>query len=244
MTIADIETLARLLVGADTNSLTPAQLLILDNKYYEEITGKIIAETAGAEQQRGDFNYTSFPNFPISMTNSESSYGLDDIETAGARPLTIMGVEVIDQNGDEHVVYPISFRKIRERGFALDNYSSTDGLPNEYLIWDNIIRLFPAPDDGVSVTLTNGLIIYYLRTADVFTTAQQTTGTKLPGFPTPWHYLMSYGSAADYADAKGLANAERLQRKYNNGLRELLNFISRRDQDIRKVMTGKTIRYI
>lgn len=241
MKIADIETLARFLVGADSNQFTAAQLLILDNKYYEEITGKIIAETAGAAQKRGDFNYTAFPSFKISMSDGVASYGLDDLAT---RPLTILGVEVLDESGEEHIVYPVSFEEIRAKGLALDNYFPTNGLPQEYMVQDNIIRLFPAPDNGVSVTLTNGLIIYYLRGADKFTSTEQSTGTKEPGFPAPWHSLIAYGAASDYAMAKGLNNANMLRREYERGLRELLSFVARRDQDVKKMITPKPIQYI
>jgi len=241
MTIADIETLTRFLTKTNTVSLTAANLLILDNKYYEEITGRIIRETAGFRQQRGDMNYTSFPTFTISMSNGVQSYGLDDIETAGQRPLTIMGVEVLDEDGNSHPLSITSLREIRQRGFTFDSYQSTDGRPFQYEIRDNMLSLFPGPDNGVTVTLSNGLIVYYLRTADVFTSAQVSTGTKQPGFPLPWHDLMSYGPATDYAIANALPNANQLQAQYDKRMKEMLDFIAIRGQDDRQIMTGRSI---
>src|SRR3990167_6405794 len=99
MTIADIETLTRFLTNTDTTSLTAANLLILENKYYEEVVGRIISETAGAPWQFGDMNYTAFPTFTFNLSNGTQSYDLNDLSTA---PLTIMGIEVQDVGGIWH----------------------------------------------------------------------------------------------------------------------------------------------
>lgn len=239
--ISNIETFTRFITGTDSSSLPAATLLILENKYYEEITGKIIAETAGADWQYGDRNYEAFPTFTLTMSNGVQAYDINDISTA---PLTIMGVEVQDQNGDWHVVSPTSLRKIREQGIAQPEYYPTSGRPIEYELRDSQLVLYPAPDNGVSVTLSSGIRVYYLRTADVFTSAQVTTGTKEPGFPIPWHYLLSWGAAYDYAIAKGMNNANFFRLKYEEGLKEMLSFISKRHQDSRPIMTTKSIRHI
>ena len=94
-----------------------------------------------------------------------------------------------------------------------------------------MIVLYPAPATA-NVTLTAGLKVFYLRTADIFTSAQVTTGTKEPGFPSPWHDLLAYGSAYDVALANGLPNINQLRTEYERKLQEMLDFISRRDQAV------------
>ncbi len=245
MTISDIEVLTRFLTNTDTTSLTAPELLILDNKYYEQITGRIITETAGASWQYGDFNYTTFPDFTIDMTDSIAQYGLDDINTeASTIPLTIMGVEVLDNNSNWHPLRRITLQEIQKNlGGQLD-YQKTDGLPSEYELRDNIIVLYPAPDNGVSVTLSDGLQIFYLRTADVFTSAEVSTGTKEPGFPSPWHDLMSYGPAIDVSlSNKKFAEADRFKREYDKRMDELLRFIAGRDQAERNPLTPRRTSY-
>lgn len=246
MNIADIETLTRFLTNTDTTSLTAPELLILENKYYEQITGRIITETAGASWQYGDFNYTAFPTFTISMSDSVAQYGLDDINTAASTiPLTIMGVEVLDQDGNWHVLKRITLDEIHKTESGQLDYQKTDGLPNEYELRDNIIVLYPAPDNGDSVTLSNGLQIFYLRTADVFTSAQVSTGTKEPGFPSPWHDLMAYGPAYDVSLAnKKFTEARFFKQEYDKRMDEMLKFISKRDQATRPVMSMKGINHI
>lgn len=241
MTIADLQTLTRFLTKTNTTSLTAANLLILQNKYYEEIVGKIITETSGADFQFGDINYTAFPTYTISMTNGTSAYDLSALST---RALAIMGAEVVDNAGDSHPLSRTSLRKIRDMGFAQSEYSPTSGQPIEYEIRDSQIVLYPAPDNGVTVTLTNGLRIFYLRTADIFTSAQVTTGTKEPGFPSPWHDLLAYGPAYDVAITNGLPNANYFKLEYDKRMKEMLQHISKQDQDVRTVMRNKKINYI
>src|SRR3990167_5426207 len=105
MTIADINILARLLSGTDTNSYTAAQLLIAVNTSYRRIVGKLISETMNGGMPFGDFNYAAFPSFTITMSNGVGAYDLQDWGTTDEEtPLTIMGLEVLDQSGDAHVL--------------------------------------------------------------------------------------------------------------------------------------------
>ena len=237
MTIVDIGTLTRFLTNTDSNSLTNANLLILINKHYEQITGRIISETAGARSQWGDMNYTGFQTFTVNMTNGVQSYDLNDWVTttsaqtiASSRPLTIMGVEVADNSGTFHPLKRTSLREIHNiEGQAQTEYYKTNGLPQEYEMRDNLIVLYPAPATA-NVTLTAGLKLFYLRSGEVFSSMTEDSSGKEPGFPAPWHDLLSYGPAYDYAVAKGLPNANNFKLEYDRRMEEMLDFISRRDQ--------------
>lgn len=237
MTIADIETFTRLLTKTNTTSLTAANLLILENRYYEEIVGKIISETAGSEWQFGDENYTAFPDYTEDLVNSQAEYQIDAFgASADEKPLLIMGVEILDQNGDYYVIRPITFQQIRSRRIAQSEFHEDDGRPEFYEKREHMIVLYPAPDNGISVTLASGLKVFFLRRADIFTSAEVSTGTKEPGFPSPWHDLLSWGPAYDYAVINGLPNANFFKAEYDKRLKEMLAFISRRNQDDRTVL--------
>jgi len=232
MTIADIETLTRFLTNTNATSLTAANLLILENKYYEEVVGKILTEMGGMDWEFGDFNYTAFPVYAMDLINSTADYSLRrgtidyDAEgtaftaglvltgsTSGATgmievaqddgttgtltlsdidgtfqdnetitdsgsgtatsnglllstQLTLLGVEILDQNGDAFPIHRISLNQIHRAGYGQQNYREVDGQPFEYELIENRIRLYPAPDNGLTVTLLDGLIIHYLQTAD------------------------------------------------------------------------------
>lgn len=232
MTIADLNTLARYLCDADTTTLTAANLLILINKAYERITGKLITATGNSPWPFGDSNYTAFPAYAMNLVNSQAEYQIDSLTS----PLAIMAVEVMDVNGNYYPIKPITLRDIKESGVAQTEFYETDGRPQYYEKRENIVVLYPAPDNGVNVTLTNGLKIFFLRTADVYTSGQVTTGTKEPGFPSPWHEVLAYEAALAYClnykkDRVAFLLAERDKRE-----KELMAFIAMRSVDERQIL--------
>lgn len=240
MTIADLQTLARYLCDANSTSLTDANLLIFINKAYERITGKLITATGDGPWPFGDSNYTAFPTYTMNLTNSTAEYQIDSLTT----PLTIMAVEVMDESGNYYPLKPITLKQIQETGTAQTEFNETDGEPAYYEKRENMIVLYPAPDNGVSVTLTNGLKIFFLRTADVFTSAQVTTGTKQPGFPSPWHDILAYEAALLYCLNYKPDRVAFLQGERNSREKELFEFMSMRDQDVRPIMTMKKVSFI
>lgn len=244
MTIADIQTLARFLVNQNSTSFTDAQLLILVNKYYEEIIGRLVTETAASKWPFGDFNYTAFPSFTVTLTDNVGEYDLRDWGTTDEEtPLAILGAEILGSGGIWQPLARTSLRQIREAGYAYPEYYKDKGVPLEYELRGNIFVLKPPPD-STKVTLTNGLRLYHLQTADKFTSSEVTTGTKEPGFPSPWHDMLAYGPARDYAIANGLPNVRALKTEYEDRMNGLLAFISKRDQDVRPRMTMKKTPYI
>lgn len=234
MTITEINTLIRFLTNTSSTSLTDAQLLILVNKEYEKVVGEIIKETAGSKWQFGDFNYTAFPTFTVNMTNNVRDYDLRDWGTSDdSTILTIMGVEVKDIDGLWHPLRRITLDHIHNNFLQGEaDYQSSGGLSDEYSLRDNMISLYPTPS-STYMTLTAGLKLFFLRTADKFTSAEVTTGTKEPGFPSPYHDILAYGSAYDYALKSGLPNANQLLGERSRKMEELLNFIANRDQDVK-----------
>ena len=248
MDIASINSTARLLTGTTSNEYTAAQLLLAVNNSYERITGKILAETAGGKWKYGDANYTAFPTYTFTLVNSQAEYDINALLGTGTypdshEPLIILGVEVLDNNGIWRLVEPITLDDIRRQGIAQLEYYKTDGIPKEYEKREHMLVFYPAPDNGVSVTLTSGGRMFFLRTADRFTSAEVTTGTKQPGFPSPWHDILAYEAAYFWAIAKGMENVNFLKAELDRKERELMNFISRRNQDDRPIMTNAPINY-
>ena len=237
MTIADINTLARTLTKTTTTTYSAANLLIAVNNAYERITGKLIKETAGGTWPYGDANYTAFPTYTQNLVNSQAEYQIDSL----TGPITIMGAEVLDNNNIWHPLSRISLKDIRKTGIAQAEWYKTDGLPIQYEPREFEIVLYPAPDNGVSVTLTSGLKIFFLRTADVFTSAQVTTGTKTPGFPSPYHHILAYEAAYTYAVANNLPNLALLKNEVDRLEIDLIAFVCKSDSDAPKRLSTKRI---
>src|SRR3990167_681194 len=203
MTIAETATLIRFLTGTDVNPYTNAQLLITVNASYERITGKILAETAAGKWKYGDINYTALPTYTMNLVAGTAFYQIDSL----TGPLIILGVEVADQNGTYHLLTPINLDDIHAQGIAQSSYQSTNGLPLEYEKREHGVILYPAPA-AASVTLTNGLRIFFLRGASVITDMTATTSV---GIPSPWNDMLAYESAYTFAIAKGLSNVNFLK---------------------------------
>ena len=237
MTIAETATLTRLLTKTTTTSFTNAQLLIAVNACYERITGIILSETSGGRWKYGDINLSALPTYTMNLVNSQAEYQIDSLTGV----LTILGVEVLDNTGIWHPLSPITLDDIRESGIAQVEYYKTDGMPLEYEKREHMLILYPAPDNGVTVTLTAGLKIFFLRGASVVTDMTATTSV---GIPSPWNDALAYGAAYIYAIANGLPNANQLKAERDTKEKELLAFISRRNQDDRPVMSNKFESYL
>ena len=232
MTVADSVTFIRLLTGTDSNSFANANVLILLNDSMEKIAGKILSETSGGGWKFGDPALSALPTYTMNMTNSEPFYQIDSLTT----PLVILGVEVLDNNSNWHPLEPITLEDIREKGIAQLAYHSTDGLPVEYEKREHAVILYPAPDNGVSVTLTAGLRILFLRGMTALTDATSTTAIS---FPSPMHGFLAYDTALAFAVAKGLGNINQLRVERDERERKLMSFFARRNQDDRPIMSNK-----
>ena len=191
MTITDIIIEARGLVDADSTSYPCAAitdlLFIRINNAYEEIIGDLIA--IDKRWKFDDSNYTDLPLGTSDLVDGQADYAFN------VSLLGIERIEVKDNNGNWTKLKSIDEKDIPE---ALDEFESVNGLPNSYSVRGNSIFLYPTPATA-SITATAGLKTYFRRTASVFTSAEVTTGTKVPGFASPWHILIAYKSALPYA---------------------------------------------
>src|SRR3990167_2215697 len=186
--LADIEAEARLIVDADSVSYSAAALLRRENAAYEEVVGDILGYDG--LWQFDDSRFTTFPIATTTLINSQNDYTFD------SSVLDIEAVSVLDANG---LWRKLSQIDISQMGQDPAEFYKTDGLPFHYDKQGNSLLLYPAPDNGASVTLASGLKVFFQRTANVFTSAELTTGTEVPGFATPYHAILAYKTALPYA---------------------------------------------
>lgn len=242
MQIADINTLARRWADADTTSYTAANLLIDVNQAYETVVGWII--NADGTWQFDDTNYSDFPIGTYTLVNGQAKYSFND------QFLQLEEVQIKNKNGDYEIIDPID-QKEYSGLVPLEEAYQTNGLPRFYdKISDDTIKLFPAPDNGVSVTLSAGLKIKFKRTADLYTSAQVTTGTKVPGFVSTGHPILAYMAARTQCM---LYKPERVAQlnaligdttQIPTGMKaDILKHYGRRQKDVRKQATMRGIAY-
>lgn len=220
-TIADINAEARALCDADSTSYPAADLLRRVNMAYEEIVGKLIQ--GDGRWQFDDSNYTDLPIGTTTLVNGQQDYAFD------VRFLNVERVEVMDAQGNYQELTPIDKGDIK---IAMSEYQKTNGMPREYDKQGESIVLYPAPATG-SVTMATGLKVHYQRTASIFTSAEVTTGTKTPGFPSPWHMILAYSAAIPYCMTYKKDRVALYESRVLKMEQELLRFVANRNKDER-----------
>jgi len=230
MTIGDIVSKTYFLTGTNSTSFPAATMLIEINNAYERVVSLILQ--ADGRWQFDDNNFTSFPIATTTLVNSQPDYQFDTSH------LKIERVEVLDKNGNYYKLEPIDLDDIDG---SPSEFFETDGAPQYYDVQGGSLVLYPAPDNGVSVTLAAGLKVYFQRSGDLFTSGQVTTGTKVPGFNSLYHDLIAYWVAYNFAVAKGLSMANGFMAEIQRKEQSLQKDYSKRDKDDRPQITVRRI---
>lgn len=243
-TIADINSETRLLCDADSTSYLAADLLRRTNNAYETVAGWLI--NADGIWEWDDSNYTTLPIGTYTLVNAQRSY------TFAADFLQLLEVSVMDSNG-VYIKIP-QFDPFVEPISVEEFWGTASGFPEVFdLVSDDTIKFYPNISSSF-VTLTAGLQVKFKRTADIYTSAQVTTGTKEPGFASPWHYILSYMAAIPYCMSYKKDRVENYKREvgsidsrspYYGGMAlALVKHYSSRNKEHRDIMTHKKINFI
>lgn len=177
----------------------------------------IILEADGRWEFDGS-NLTDLPIATTTLVDAQQDYAF------ASELLMLERVEVKDSTGTYHKLIPISQSDI---DVALTEYKSSDGMPTHYDKIGNSIFLYPAPATA-SVTVSQGLKVYFKRNVDKFTTADT---TQAPGFASPFHSILAYMASIPYCmtykqDRVGMYENKVLQIKDS-----IKSFYSRRSKD-------------
>lgn len=241
MTISDINAEARALCDADTNSYQAADLLRRVNSAYEEIVGMLI--NADGTWQFDDTNYTDIPVGKITLVDGQQSYTFND------KLLDVEEVAILNDGDVFQKLIPIDHSEI-PAGLTLQEYfggtetTPKTGFPQYYdKVSDDTIKIYPAPAANEGVTLASGLRVRFKRTAKVYTSAEVTTGTKVPGFVVTHHSILAYMAAIPYCMTYKKDRVPSYQQKVLEMKEELIKIYSRREKDKRKVLRSKRIKF-
>ena len=185
--------------------------------------------------QFDDSNNTDLPIGTTTMVDSQQDYAFS------ANHLVIERVEVKLSDGTWNQLTPLDENAV-DGGLA--DYQSTAGIPQEYAKKGNSIFLYPPPSSS-KVTLTSGLKVYYKRALTPFTAVSTTTAdTTQPGFASTFHVMLAYMASIPYCMTYKKDRIALYQNAVNNYKADLIKFYSRREKDIRPVMTMKPANYI
>ena len=165
-----------------------------------------------------DANNTDTPKATRTLGNASATY------IVPTTALRIEGVEIKDNQGNWSRLKPISYHDIDG---SPEEYYDTPGLPIQYQLEGNEIRLFPAPASG-SVTLSSGMMVRLSRAVTEFATSASTT---TPGFAAPFHRILSYAATLDFLTDPNDRNWVAAQKqRLEQGL---IRFYSKRGEDFK-----------
>ena len=203
------------------------------NNWYLRAVGWLLESSH--KWQFDDSNYTDLPRATADLVADQRDYTLP-AATAGGNASTflrLLKLSVLDSSGLEVVLEHSDVDEAR-----LNEMYSTSGIPRFYKLVGNSIKVYPAAS-ATSTTLTAGLIAYFERSVDLFTTSDT---TQQPGIPQLFHRILSLGAALDQGipNDRDEARAERNLQKLEV---ELKRFQVDKNRDVRVRMTPRRERY-
>ena len=198
-----------------------------------------VAFDSSGTWQFDDSNHTNYPIITTNLegsptpqrdyaftTDGSSNLILDIYKVLilpSATATTYVEIEPIDETVDVSIV---------------DGSNTSGGVPTRYGKMANGIFLDPMPNYDA----TNGLKVLINREASYFTSSDTTKKPGVPGNHHPYFYLRP---AMDYARRNNLANHDRIALEVAKLEQKTIpDTFSRRERDVRKVLTMKRINYL
>jgi len=216
------------LCDTDTTSYPVADKTRRVNSALETLVVKVI--NADGTWQYDDTNQTDLPVGTGTLVAGQTSYSF------ASEYLDILNVKVLDAGGLWHILTPFDQSDSDE---PFENITSQSGLPMYYDKLGDSIRIAPAPT-AATTTLASGLKVAFKRTATLFTASDT---TKEPGLPSPFHVTLAKMAALPYCKTYKKDRVPQLEKDIQEDTDELIKFYSRREKDVRKVMTMKRINF-
>lgn len=184
------------LCNSDNNSYPINDKTRNVNRAYDKVVSRIF--TADGRWEFDDQNAADLPIATTDLIQNQQDYSFD------VSFLIVARVEVKDQNDNWTTLAPFSQSDIVRGGLpgyvpsqSLTQFLSQPGIPQYYDKLANSIFLYPAP----SYSQADSLKVYFQRNVNYFV---PTDTTKIPGFASPFHRILSMEATLDYARAKNL----------------------------------------
>ena len=164
---------------------------------------------------------SGLPEASQNLSNGTQEY------TLTTTAINIERVEVLDSGGISYKLQPFDESNIPNVG--LPSLLTGGGAPQFYRLVKRSIFLYPAPATG-SVTMTNGLKIYFNKEVNEFTAASTTAEV---GIGEPGDRLVAYMVAEEYAKTRGIQTFPAIQQARGELEAKFMQNISHRTPDMK-----------
>lgn len=237
MTLGDIATKARSLTNTDTTSYTDANLLIDLNIWYQKVVS-IIFES----QDNSDFDDQRSTTYPIQTTPMIANQRDYPIAVSEGL-LKLKRVDITYDGTNFFRAQPFDTGSLNESiGFRQSTSTDTNFDQNfskqapRYDFSYNSIWIAPMP---VAADVSAGGLIRteWERNVTPFTTNDYssvlTDSTVKPGFDAPFHPILAYGAAFEYASSKQLPQLAEILPQLQDWEQRIRTAYGRKDLDMR-----------
>jgi hypothetical protein len=196
-----------------------------------EATYNVVTEIL-ASQDAWDFDDSNHGDYSIAtapMVAGQRDYGLPT-------DYKVLGIKRVDVTYDGSNYYPAShvdssqFGQIGNTTTEDNNFSDTQPA---YDLKANSMWVYPLATSA-QVAAGAAIRMEYIRATDAFTTADT---TQEPGIDRVWHELVPLGASMKYAAFRNMENSRSLKILYDEGIRNLRSYYSRKNRDDTTTLT-------
>lgn len=237
MTLGNIATKARALTNTDINSYPDANLLIDLNIWWQKVASIILDSQDDSDYD--DQRRTDYPTqtTPLLANQRDYSFGVNE------KVLKYKRIDVAYDGTHFYRAIPIDDGTIN---FGMGNDTYTD----QYFIRENprydvkygSIWLYPMPTTADAVS--GVLRAEWERNVLPFLTSDYTSvltdSTVVPGFDDPFHPILAYGAAFEYAASRNLPQLGTIEPQLQDWEGRLRAAYGKKDLDVRLSINPST----
>lgn len=247
MTIGEIAIKARSLVNADTTNYPDSKLLVDLNIWYQKAVTMILEAQDDADFD--DKNYATYPIFKQVLDAGQRDYQIDP-------SLKMLQTKRVDITYDGKTYYralPID-DSMENRGLGpIDNSYMEQTIDNRYsktsprydlkygslFIYPRASSADVASGATAVAEFNREIIPLSLTNSDLGYVGAATlaAGTYVPGFDTPFHPILAYGCASEFASTFDMPNLDDLKDRLDEYETRLRRAYGNKDKDIKYTFT-------
>ena len=221
MTILEINNRITFYTSLDTAIYLPADRLVAINNAYDKLHSIIL--DSQDEWDFDDSNYTDLPIATTTLTANTNTLAL---------PPTIYRLNKTEINYGSGYVKALPL-DLNETGLSeAEVLERANANTPYYRVFGNVIKFYPTPTTDATVQL------YFDREIEKFTSAEVTTGTKVPGFDALFHDYIVLQASIDGAVKYNLNNLNVLETKAQEMEQRIRKYYGKKTTDRKLKLTN------
>ena len=238
MTLSDIKTKARDLVNATVTTYPDANLLIDINLWYQKVATMILE--AQDDSDFDDSNNTTYPQETTVLVDLQRDYPI----TSALNILQIKRLDISYDGVTWNRARPLDDGAIKQGLPPVTGYTSMDATVDGRFTKSDprfdykygSIWIYPRAQTGDAAAGAS-MVAEFSRAVVPFTASDLSTGVLSPGFDLPFHPMLAYGPAMEFATKRQLPQLQKIVNELQDYEARLKRAYGNKDKDIKWTLT-------